>query len=102
MKRFLLLAAFVGGFILAGSSSTARADGWGGGWGGGYGNCNGNGYGGWARTYPVYNGYASNGYFTGNSGYFGNRGYAAYGYNGAYVGPVFNGGGPRFGVGINT
>ena len=101
MKRFLLLAVLVGGLTLVESSSTAQAQGW----GNAYGNYNGYGYRGWGRTYPVYNGYVNNvnnGYFPGNSGYFPNSGYGAYGYNGAYVGPVFNGGGAAAGVGITT
>lgn len=79
MKRFLLLAAVVGGLTLGGFSSTANAagwyggrDGWGGG-GGGYGHCG------------AYGGY---------------RGAYGYGYN-PYVGTRLFLNGPRFNVAIN-
>lgn len=102
MKRFLVFAALVGVLTLSGPLSMANAQGW----GGGYGNCYGYGYGGWGRTYPVYNGYVGSAYFPGNTGYFPNSSYGGYGYNGgyngAYVGPVFNGSGPAAGVGVTT
>ena len=78
MKRFLLLAAVVGGLILAGFASTAKADHYvGRGGRGGYGR--GYGYGwrpGWGPRY-------------------------AYGYR-PYVAPGLFIGGPRVGIGIGT
>jgi hypothetical protein len=78
MKRFLLLAALVGGLTLVGFTSTAKAD------------RNGWGRGGWH----------GNGRFYGGYGYRGPYRYG-YGYR-PYVAPGIVIGGPRFGVGIGT
>ncbi|MGE5192676.1 MAG: hypothetical protein ACM3U2_09250 [Deltaproteobacteria bacterium] len=78
MKRFLLLAAAVGGLTLAGFASTAKADHFmGGGWGGGYGR----------------------GYGCGWHGGCGPR--YGYGYR-PVVSPGLFIGGPRFSFGIGT
>ena len=77
MKRFLLLAAAVGGLVFAGSASTAKADHFVGGWRGGY-----------ARPYAY-------GWRPG----WGPR--YAYGYR-PYVAPGLFIGGPRIGIGIGT
>jgi hypothetical protein len=78
MKRFLLLAAVVGGLTLAGFASTAKADHFvGGGWRGGYGRSYGYGWRGGCG--PRY----------------------AYGYR-PYVAPGLFMGGPRIGIGIGT
>jgi hypothetical protein len=76
MKRFLLLAALVGGFTLIGFTSTAKADrdDW--------------GRGGWRGHGRINGGYAYRGRFGYGYGY---RPYAA---PGVFIG------GPRFGVGI--
>lgn len=72
MKRFLIMAAVLGGMTFAGMGATADA----GYWGPGNGHC-GYGYRGWGRPY----------------GYYGVRPYAA---PGIFIG------GPRIGVGIGT
>jgi hypothetical protein len=74
MKRFLLLAALVGGFTLVGFTSTAKANNW--------------GRAGWRGPGRFYGGY---GY---RPGY-------RYGYR-PYVAPGVVIGGPRFGIGIGT
>jgi len=75
MKRFLILAAVVGGLTLTGFASTAKADGW----RGGYGRWHGYGYG-WRGGY---------------------RPYYGYGYR-PYVAPGVVIGGPRFRIGVGV
>ena len=90
MKRFLILAAVVGGLAFGGMASTAKADHFHGGYGwGGYRRFGGYGYG--YRPYPgyvvapnvgtsVYFGTPQFGFGLGNA--FGNPYYGGYGYRG--------------------